>query len=133
MSFKASLTIGGKTYDLLSCSYSFSRDVDHKGRPASIVYGGTVSCSIESTEDTTVLETMLNSKHKSLSGTITFYKREEDNAKMKEITITDGYLIAFTESIEATGGNPMHMNFTISARELKIGNATHSNEWPQAS
>jgi hypothetical protein len=132
MSFKASLTFGSKEYDLLSCSYSFSRDVDHKGRPASIVYGGTVSCSIESTEDTTVIESMLNSKHKPISGKVTFFKREEDNAKMKEITITDGYVIAFTENIEATGGAPMHMSFTISARELKIGNATHTNEWPKA-
>ncbi len=132
MSFKASLYFGSKQYDLLSCSFSFSRDVDHKGRPSSVVYGGTLSCSIESTEDTTVLESMLNSKHKPISGTVTFFKREEDGAKMKELTYTDGYVIAFNESIEATGGSPMHISFTISARELKVGNATHTNEWPVA-
>lgn len=132
MSFKAKLKFGSKEYDVLSCSYSFSRDVDHKGRPASTVYGGTVSCSIESTEDTTIIESMVNSKHKPVNGSVTFFKREEDNAKMKEITWTDGYVIAYSEAIDAVGGSPMHISFTVSARELKIGNADHQNEWPKA-
>jgi len=132
MSFKASLKFGSKEYDVLSCSYSFSRDVDHKGRPASTVYGGTVSVTIESTEDTTVIESMVNSKHKPVNGSVTFFKREEDKAKMKEVTFTDGYVIAFSESLDATGGSPMHISFTLSARELKVGNATHVNEWPKA-
>ncbi|HPH82762.1 MAG TPA: type VI secretion system tube protein TssD [Flavobacteriales bacterium] len=132
MSFKAKLKFGSKEYDVLSCSYSFSRDVDHKGRPSSTVYGGTLSVSIESTEDTTVIESMVNSKHKPVSGSVTFFKREEDGAKMKELTFTDGYVIAFSESIDAIGGQPMSIHFTVSARELKIGNADHVNEWPVA-
>jgi hypothetical protein len=132
MSFKATLKFGSKEYDVLSCSYSFSRDVDHKGRPSSTVYGGTVSLAVESTEDTTILESMVNSKHKPFSGSVLFYKREEDGAKMKEITFTDAYVIAFAESIDAIGGSPMAISFTLSARELKIGNANHVNEWPKA-
>lgn len=132
MSFKATLKFGSKEYDVLSVSYSFSRDVDHKGRPSSTVYGGTVNFSIESTEDTTVLESMINSKHKPFSGSVVFYKREEDGATMKELTFTDAYVIAFSEALDSTGGNPMSINFTISARELKVGNADHANEWPKA-
>ena len=132
MSFKAQLKFGSKTYDVLSASYSFSRYVDHKGRPASCVYGGTLSVSVESTEDTTIIESMINSKHKPVDGSVTFFKREEDNAKMKEIAWKDGYVIAYHESIEVTGGAPMHISFTISAREIKIGNANHVNEWPKA-
>lgn len=132
MSFKATLKFGSKEYDVLSASYSFSRDVDHKGRPSSTVYGGTINLSIESTDDTTVLESMVNSKHKPISGSIVFYKREEDNATMKEITFTDAYVIAYSEALDATGGAPMNINFTLSARELKVGSATHENEWPKA-
>ena len=132
MSFKAKLKFGSKEYDVLSCNFSFSRDVDHKGRPASGVYGGTLSCSIESTEDTTIIESMVNSKHKAQSGSVIFFKREEDNATMKELTFTDAYVIAYTEGIEVTGGRPMQINITLSARELKIGNANHVNEWPVA-
>jgi hypothetical protein len=132
MSFKATLKFGSKEYDVLSISYAFSRDVDHKGRPSSSVYGGTLSVSIESTEDSTVLESMVNSKHKPISGSVTFFKREEDKAKMKELTFTDGYVIAYSESLDTIGSNPMNIHFTISARELKIGNADHVNEWPKA-
>jgi hypothetical protein len=132
MSFKAQLKFGSKTYDVLSCSFSFSRDVDPKGRPASGVYGGTLSCSVESTEDTTIIESMVNSKHKAQSGSVIFFKREEDGATMKELKFTDAYVIAYHESIEVTGGSPMMISFTLSARELKIGNADHVNEWPKA-
>ena len=128
MSFKAQLEFGSKKYDVLSVSYSFSRDVDHKGRPSSTVYGGTLSVTVESTEDSTVIETMVNSKHKPINGKVTFFKREEDGAKMKEVTWTDGYVIAYSEGLDATGGNPMSISFTVSARQLKVGNADHVNE-----
>jgi len=132
MSFKAKLKFGAKEYDVLSVSYSFNRDVDHKGRPSSTVYGGTVSVSVESTEDSTILESMINSKHKPFSGEITFFKREEDGATMKLVTFTDSYVIAYNESLDAVGGSPMTISFTLSARELKVGNADHVNEWPVA-
>jgi hypothetical protein len=51
---------------------------------------------------------------------------------MKEITFTDAYVIAYSESLDATGGSPMNISFTLSARELKVGSATHENEWPKA-
>lgn len=130
MSFKATLKLGSQSYDVLHCSYTFRRDVDPKGRPSSGVYGGTVQLEIESTEDTSVLEAMLNNQHKAFSGTVTFFKREESDAKMKELTFTDSYVIQYTESIDSVGNNPMTISFVISARELKLDNAVHVNDWP---
>jgi len=129
MSFKAKLTIGGKKFDVLHCSYSFRRDVDTKGRPSSSVYGGSVQLEIESTDDTSVLESMLNNIYKSISGSVTFQKRDED-AKMKELTFEDGYIVQYSEALDSVGSNPMTINFVISARKLKVGNAEHQNEWP---
>lgn len=129
MSFKAKLTIGGKNFDVLHCSYSFRRDVDNKGRPSSNVYGGSVQLEIESTDDTSILESMINNVYKSFGGTVTFQKREED-AKMKELTFEDGYIVQYSEALDSVGSNPMTINFVISARKLKIGNAEHQNEWP---
>lgn len=131
MSFKAKLKLGGKEFDVLHCSYTFRRDVDAKGRPASGVYGGTVQVEIESTDDTSVLESMLNNIHKSQKGSVTFQKREEDS-KMKELTFEDAYIIQYSESLDSVGSNPMRINFVLSARTLKIGNAQHQNEWPKA-
>jgi len=134
MSFTASLEFGSlKVKEIQSCSYSFSRDVDHKGRPASVVYGGTVSISIESTDSNAVLESMVNNKHKAVDGKVIFFKRDEAGATMKELSWVDGYVIAFSESLDAVGKQAMSIHFTVSAREIKIGNAAHVNEWPKAS
>ncbi len=129
MSFKAQLSLGGQKFDVLHCDYAFTRDVDAKGRPSSGIYGGSVNINIESTDDTSVLESMINNVYKAQGGTITFQKRDED-AKMKELTFEDGYITAYNESLDVIGSNPMSISFTISARKLKVGNAEHENDWP---
>ena len=99
MSFKATLKIGSKEFDVISCSYALHREVDGKGRPASVVYGGTIDLGIESTDDTSIIEAMVNNQHKPLDGTITFKKSDED-AKMKELSFEKGYVVKFSESFD---------------------------------
>jgi hypothetical protein len=130
MAFKARLNLGSKEYDVLQCNFSLSRDVDAKGRPSSGVYGGTIHVEIESTEDTSVIESMVNSQFKPFAGKITIKKSEED-AKMKELTFEDAYIIQYNEGINIVGNNPMTLSFVISARKLKLGNAEHVNDWPK--
>jgi hypothetical protein len=130
MAFKATISLGAKTFDVLQCSYALNRDVDAKGRPSSGVYGGTIQVEVESTEDTSVIESMVNNQYKPINGTITFKKSDED-AKMKELDFTEGYIIQYNEGISITGNNPMTLSFVISARTLKIGNAQHENDWPK--
>ena len=129
MAFKARLNFSGKEYDVLNCSYSLNRDVDSKGRPSSGVYGGTVDIEIESTSDTSIIEAMVNSQFKPITGTLLIKKSEEDS-KMKELDFSDGYIVKYTEGLSITGASPMSLKFTISARTLKIGNAQHVNDWP---
>jgi hypothetical protein len=129
MAFKATLNFSGKQYDVLNCSYALNRDVDSKGRPSSGVYGGTVDIEIESTSDTSIVEAMVNSQFKPITGTLLIKKSDED-AKMKELDFSDGYIVKYTEGLNITGDAPMSLKFTISARTLKIGNAQHVNDWP---
>ena len=129
MSFKAKLSLGGKEFDILHCDYAFNRDVDAKGRPSSGIYGGIVNIEVESTDDTSILESMVNNVYKAQKGTITFQKRDED-AKMKELNFEDAYIVAYKEELEIVGENPMTITFSVSARSLKIGNAEHVNDWP---
>lgn len=94
MSFNAKLKFGSKdNIDVLACDYSLRRDVDAKGRPASGVYGGTINLTVESTDDTSIIEAMVN-QYKPVDGSITFKKSDEDS-KMKELTFEKGYVIAF--------------------------------------
>ncbi|MBS1549764.1 MAG: type VI secretion system needle protein Hcp [Bacteroidetes bacterium] len=129
MSFKATLKIGSKEFDVISCSYSLHREVDGKGRPASVVYGGTIDLGVESTDDTSIIEAMVNNQHKPLDGTITFKKSDED-AKMKELSFEKGYVVKFSESFDTIDSQPMMINFTVSAQTIKVGGAEHKNDWP---
>lgn len=129
MAFKAQLKIGSKEFDVISCDYALFREVDGKGRPASRVYGGTVDLVIESTDDTSVIEAMVNNQFKPLDGVVTFKKSDED-AKMKELSFTKGYIIKFGESFSTLDNKTMLISFTVSAETLKIGSAEHHNDWP---
>lgn len=130
MAFKARIALGSKEFDVLQTSFSLNRDVDAKGRPSSGVYGGTIQVEVESTEDTSVIESMVNNQFKPINGTITFKKSDED-AKMKELKFEEGYIIQYNEGINIIGNNPMSLSFVISARKLTLGNAQHENDWPK--
>ena len=130
MAFKATLQLGSKEYDVLQCSFSLNRDVDAKGRPSSGVYGGTIHVEVESTEDTSVIESMVNSQFKQFSGKVVIKKTDED-AKMKELFFSNGYIIQYNEGINVIGNHPMTLSFVISTQSLKLGNAEHVNDWPK--
>ena len=128
MAFRATLSLGGKEFDVLDCDYKLKRDVDSKGRPASNIYGGKVRVHVESTEDTSILEQMV-SQFKPISGSITFKKGDEE-AKMKELTWENGYIVEFEENIDVIGKQPMTTTFVISAQVLKVGGAQFEQNWP---
>ncbi len=74
MAFRASLELNNKEFDVLYSNYEFSRNTDPKGMPSSSVLGGRVKATIESTEDTSVIEAMLNSPFKPVEGKIIYKK-----------------------------------------------------------
>lgn len=129
MAFRASLKFEGQEYDVLECNYSFRRDVDLKGRPSSNVYGGNIYVKIESTDDTKIISQMVN-QFKPCTGTITFNKGDED-AKMKEVTWENGYVIKFTEALDVIGREPMEIDFVVSAEKIKVEGAEVDHKWPK--
>lgn len=131
MSFKATLSIdGGEETRLLHCSYALQRDFDSTGRPSSMVHGGTIDFTIESTDDNSLFEWMVDQfSHK--KGKATFFKRDS-NTKMKEVSFEDGYIVKYSEAIDAIGESPMVINFTVSAKKISVAGATHENPWPKS-
>jgi len=128
MSFKATFSVDGKNYRVFHCSYSLQQDVDKTGRPSSEVRGGTIQLEVESTGDSALAAWMMDAfKHK--DGKVTFYKRDSEQ-KMKELTFKDGYIVSYSETFTNMGENPMSEHFVISAKEIKVGDAEHKNEWP---
>lgn len=130
MAFKAKLNFNGKEYDVLDCKYAFHRDVDSKGRPASSIYGGIIEVHIESTEDTSILDAMIN-QYSLTSGSIVF-RRGDEESKMKELQWESGYIIDFAEDIDIIGSKPMTLKFKVSAKTVKVNNASIEQEWPVA-
>lgn len=130
MAFKAKLAFNGKEYDVLDCRYSFKRDVDSKGRPASSIYGGIVEIHIESTEDVSILEAMIN-QYSLTSGTVVF-RRGDEESRMKELSWDSGYIIDYEEDIDVVGSKPMTLRFKVSAKTIKVNNASIEQEWPNS-
>lgn len=127
MSFKAKLNVSGKTMNVLSCNYDLTQEVDATGRPSSVTRGGRIMLTVESTADTDMFEWMCNNFERK-DGTVTFLKRDTD-AKQKELSFTEGYLVKYEEKFNAFDNMAMAESFTISAREIKLGNGEHINEW----
>ena len=129
MAFDAKFTINGTTYDALKAGYRMMRDVDSKGCPSSHVYGVEIWGTVESTDDTNIIESMFN-EYKPFSGGITFKKGNED-AKMKEFKFEKAYVSDFEESFERKNETPMTIDFKITAQKVDCNGATHEEEWPE--
>ena len=130
MSFKAKFKAGSTEYNVLDCKYHLFQEVDDTGRPSSVTRGGSITLTLESTNDTALFEWMCD--HFGLKdGSVVFTKRDSE-ATMKELKFTNAYMVAYAEKFTASTDAPMNMTVTLSAREITLGNGTHTNEWPDA-
>ncbi|MCH5599243.1 type VI secretion system tube protein TssD [Niabella ginsengisoli] len=127
MSFKAQLDVAGAKSNILDLSYALKQETDATGRPSSITRGGQITLTVESTGDTKFFEWMCNNFERK-DGTVTFTKRDSD-ATMKELNFKEGYLVSYRENFNSTGDTPITETFTISAKEITMGNASHVNQW----
>ncbi|MFY0254485.1 type VI secretion system tube protein TssD [Chitinophaga sp. 30R24] len=127
MSFKAKFETGGQVYNVQHVAYDLTQETDATGRPSAITRGGRIKLTVESTGKTDLFEWMVNNFERK-DGVITFFKRDTD-AKLKALEFKEGYLVKFEESFDYENKNPMTISFTISAREISMGNAKHVNEW----
>jgi len=128
MSFKATFKMDGKEYRVLNCDFSLHQEVDSFGRPASTTRGGIVTLTVESTDNTQLFELMCDSYGKK-DCSIVFNKRDEDS-KMKELELTEAYVIGYREMFDNEGAGAMTETITLSAKTMKLGNGEHENEWP---
>lgn len=129
MSFKAKLKVAGKELNVLGCHYAMKQETDATGRPSSITRGGKITLTVESNGETTFFEWMCNNFERK-DGSIVFIKRDTD-ATLKELTFKEAYLVDYKENFDSTGETPIVETFTLSAKEIAVGNGTHVNEWVQ--
>lgn len=127
MSFKTILEYAGKKRNVLSVEYAMLQETDKTGRPSSVTRGGKILLTVEGTGETDLFEWMTNSFERK-DGSVKFVKRDSD-ATLKELKFTEAYIVKYNENFDASGENPLTETFVLSAKEIELGNAKHTNEW----
>lgn len=127
MAYNAVLTVDGKKFKVRHCSYSLHQHLDENGRPASNVMGGTIQLEVESSDDNSLFDWMLDPVGQK-SGEISFSKTDQAG-ELKKIKFSKAYLTSYTESMDAISNSPMTENVVISSQILEVGSSKHENVW----
>jgi Hemolysin coregulated protein Hcp (TssD) len=130
MAYEMKFNFAGAKYNVLASSFAFNRSVDAKGRPSSGVYGGELNLTIESQDDTKIVEIMLNKQTTAQTGEIE-YSKGTNQGVFRKVSFEDGFITSYSEAESSGGTENMAINITISARVIKIGDSAKlENNWP---
>ena len=116
---------GNEGIPLLSCNYRFTQEIDERGLPKSVVKGGVINLSFKSMDDEEIMWWML-SRQSDKNGEIMF-AGEEGEKLFKRLEFKDARCVSYYESF--IRDDEMIQEISISAREITLSGATHTNTW----
>nr|WP_315029371.1 type VI secretion system tube protein TssD [uncultured Chryseobacterium sp.] len=122
---------GGEGQKLLKLNYSVSRGIDVSGRVASDPSNALIKVTIEATEKSDVLESLLNSKYKPTTGEINFNKSHEEGTLIT-LKWENGFVIQHEVDFDALDSNNMLISFVVSAESISYGNSFYEGLWPMS-
>ncbi|EKB59218.1 type VI secretion system tube protein TssD [Bergeyella zoohelcum] len=120
---------GGSEQKVLKLNYGVSRNTDVSGRVASDPSNALIKITVEATEDSTILETLLNGKYKPTTGEVTFNKSHEEGT-LTTLKWNNGYVIQHEVDYDALNSDNMFITFVVSAEIIDYGNASYDGIWP---
>lgn len=120
---------GGSEQKVLKLNYGVSRNTDVSGRVASDPSNALIKITIEATEESTILESLLNGKYKPTTGEITFNKSHEEGTLIS-LKWNNGYVIQHEVDYDALNSDNMFITFVVSAEIIDYGNASYDGIWP---
>jgi hypothetical protein len=129
MSFIAKFHLEGEEMNVLHCGFRFTQMTDATGKPTAIPQGGSISLLVEGTGSTDLFDWMINPTHKK-NGDIIFYRRDT-MSKLKTLEFTDAHCVDYYETFDHVGENPLQIQLTLSAREIKLNDSEFKNNWPE--
>ena len=114
--------------EIIFVKYELNQQTDVEGQPTGTTRGGKITVKVKSNDDgnTDILEWMIDT-YMSKSGTISFPNRQ--GGEMKHLSFKEGYVVEYAETYDSTNDILQYEEFTISAKEIQIGNARHNNRW----
>jgi Hemolysin coregulated protein Hcp (TssD) len=129
MSFIAKLKIDGDEMNVLHCGFRFTQTTDATGKPTAIPQGGGINLVVEGDGSTDLFDWMI-SPTQTKSGSITFFRRDT-NSKLKTLEFSDAHCVDYYETFDHSGNNPLQIQLTLSAREIKLNDSEFKNNWPE--
>ncbi|EFK36660.1 MULTISPECIES: type VI secretion system tube protein TssD [Chryseobacterium] len=121
----------GEGQKLLKMNYSVSRSTDVSGRVASDPSNALIKVTVEATEKSDILESLLNGKYKPTVGEITFNKSHEEGTLIT-LKWENGYVIQHQVDFDAIDSNSMLISFVVSAETIDYGTSQYAGLWPSS-
>ena len=114
--------------EVLFVRYELNQQTDVEGQPTGTTRGGKIYVKVKSKDDgnTDLLEWMIDT-YMSKTGVISFPNRQ--GGEMKHLSFKEGYIVEYSETYDSTNDLLQYEEFTISAKEIQVGNARHNNRW----
>ena len=114
--------------EVLYVRYELNQQTDVEGQPTGTTRGGKIYVKVKSNDDgnTDLMEWMCDT-YMSKNGTISFPNRQ--GGEMKHLSFKEGYVVEYAETYDSTNSLLQFEEFTISAKEIQVGNARHNNRW----
>ncbi len=119
----------GEGQKLLKMNYSVSRSTDVSGRVASDPSNALIKVTVEATEKSDILESLLNGKYKPTVGEIVFNKSHEEGTLIT-LNWQNGYVIQHQVEFDAIDSNSMLISFVVSAETIDYGTSQYAGLWP---
>ena len=114
--------------EIMYVRYELNQQTDVEGQPTGTTRGGKIYFKVKSNDDgnTDLLEWMCDT-YMSKSGTISWPNRQ--GGEMKHLDFKEGYMVEYAETYDNKNEVQQYEEFTISAKEIQVGNAHHNNRW----
>ncbi|MGL6127260.1 hypothetical protein BBI01_04395 [Chryseobacterium artocarpi] len=119
----------GDGQKLLKLNYSVARSTDVSGRVASDPSNALIKITVEATEKSDILESLLNGKYKPTVGEVTFNKSHEEGT-LTTLKWNNGYVIQHEVDFDAVDDNSMYITFVVSAEKIELGASAYDGAWP---
>ena len=135
--FHGKVTIDGRKYGIVECSYEFMQSCDATGKPSGRVQGGRFTFTMPSTsDDDKFFYAWMFDKTKTYNGTFSFVVWARQNKRVyKNVNFVNAYCVALRDYFNDSDSKLMYTTVTIVAESIIFGNqvdGSHeyfSHEW----
>ena len=115
-----------ESYELESCSYSFSQGMDTNGKPQTEVRGGTIHLTYAGLPQDDMLRWMLGSTRYE-DGAIVVCN--DNNEPLEKVFFEQAACVGLEIEYAQKGKAYIQTKITLQARKIKVGEPTLENRW----